>query len=388
MTWVDETDSSHLPEQRACDDHYLRFLSCLPDFRTSRRAVLMGLAGAGAGMPLAGALARAASRFSVSSHDGRLAVIVGGLEAWVVDEQWFDGTPKLTVRRGESYLDVVLEQALFPGTNVNANFSLVARQDGARWTARLQFPALDFISDFAFEPWLLGIVRAEARSTAQVVTFRHTPDLRLDWHDGVLALGPDWIMDVGESDAMMLRFDGQQVPLTGLRCELACPARDASAQGRRFDLWPALANEGPLRFPGEDRTLVLASDSTHVYIGASMERAELRFHGDGGHDLAWRAAGLNEVRLPFQQAQVNLYYGGGARTLVAKAAPAGRNWHEDVDFAAEFGMESTGTQAVLGPTAAPAAPRAHRFVVSLPGCDMAMFTHPAQLFGLGFATAV
>lgn len=373
MNRADETSSKPFPESRAYDDHYLRFLSRLPDFRTSRRSVLKGLVGASAGMPLAGALARAASRFQVNCHDGRLAVMVGGLEAWVVDEHWFDGTPKLSVQRGDSHFDVVLERALFPGTSLSANFFLFAMHDGTQWTARLRIPALGFSSDFAFEPWLLGIERAQANATPQVLAFRHGTDLRLDWRDGVLTIGPDWIIDVGETGSALLRFDGQQVPLTGLRCELACPPRDALPQGRRLDLWPAFASDTTLRFPDQDRVLALAADSTRGYIRASMEFTELRFHGDTGHDLAWRAAGLADVHLPFQQASVSLYYKDGARTLAAQAAPAGRSWHEDAGLAAEFGMESSDTQVVLGSTDPPTAPRAHRFVVSLPGCDMAMF---------------
>lgn len=396
MNRADETNFEHFPESRDCDEHYLRFLSRLPDFRTSRRAVLKGLAGASAGMPLAGALARAASRFQVSDHDGRLAVIVGGLEAWVVDEQWFDGAPKLSVQYDDSHLDVVLERALFPGTNLSANFSLLARLDGPQWTAHLRIPALGFSADFAFEPWLLGLERARANATSRVLGFRHASDLRLDWHDGILTIGPDWIIDVSETKSALLRFDGQQIPLTGLRCELGCPRRDTLGQGRRLDLWPAFASDTTLRFPHQDRTLVLAADSTRGYIRASMAHTNLRFHGDKGHHLAWRVAGLADVHLPFQQALVSLYYQDSTRTLAAHAAPAGRSWHEDAGFAAEFGMESADAQVVLGPTDHPAEPRAHRFVVSLPGCDLAMFirrqgavpaqapeTYGARLFDFG-----
>lgn len=382
MNRPDDFSSTRFPEPRSCEAHYLRFLSGLPEFRTSRRAVLVGLAGAGAGMPLAGALARAASRFQVRWEDGRLALVVGGLEAWVVDERWFDGAPQLAVRHDDSRLDVQLAHALFPGTTLEAGFHLVATQDGAGWTARLRIPALGFSAEFAFEPWLLGVERASARVGPRSLAFRQAADLGLDWRDGVLSIGPDWIIDLADLGGATLRFDQQQVAVSGLRCELACAARALPGPGPRLDLWPMLAGDGALRFPEAERTLVLSAAGTRGHIGATLQRTRLRMHGETGHALAWRAAGLADVRLPVRHAQVSLDYGASPRTLVAQAAPAGRSWHEDAGFAAEFGMDGGGAQPVLGASAAPAAPRAHRFVVSLPGCDAAMFTQrqpgPAQ----------
>ncbi|UGQ46843.1 coiled-coil domain-containing protein [Massilia endophytica] len=388
MNRTDDLSFGIFPQARSLHAHYERFLLHLPEFRASRRSVLMGMGAVTAGMPLAGALARSASQFVVDARSNRLAVLVGGIEAWAVDTRWFDGMPHLTSRQSDGFLHVRLAHALFPGTNLAADFQLTAKRTGAAWIARMQIPSLGFAAEFPFESWLLGHERASSASRRQQLGFRQAQDLRLDWNGGTVSVGADWMIDVAGMDAGVLRIGVRKALLRGLRLQLLCAGERADAQDlpRRTDLWPELREGAPLCFTDGDRTMSLAPATLSSFIGASREEARLMLHGEAGSSLCWKMAPAREIAMPAVQARLNIRYTEGQSLVSGRAALAGEHWHHDRLFSAEFAGGGSDLELFAGEGDA-AAPTGRRFVVSLPGCDAAMFVQrPGP--GSGMAEAI
>lgn len=152
--------------------HYARFVAHLGGLHASRRTVLLGLAGLSAGLPLVGALSRAAQQFTCRADERSLHIDIGGIPAWHLECDWFDGTPVLTVRRTDRALMVRLSHARFPGSDIPADLRLHALRGEDGWVARLTMPGLGFSSRFAFDRWLLGYERASGSAALQHIAFR------------------------------------------------------------------------------------------------------------------------------------------------------------------------------------------------------------------------
>lgn len=386
MTRVDERRSKPFPIQSSLTAHYEAFLARLGDLRTTRRSLLLGVAGVSAGLPMAGALARAASRFSVDTTSTRLNVQVGGRSAWRVDTTWFDGRPRLNVKHSDGYLRVQLRDALFPASKLPADFTLVTKRAGVDWTARLSFPAIDFDAEFPFDQWLLGLERAKAPASISDLAFRQPTEFHFDHLTGQASFGPDWILDLNGLSGCGLRVGKQRVELTALRLELpSARASDQQATDQRcLEIWPTMGTGRALRFVAGEKSLLLTPEQAHAYIAASPESVLMMMEGGAEHaKLLWKVAGLRELELPTRAARINMHYTGGRAELSGRAVVSGYNWHHDDKLSVELALAESESDIALSNQEAAAAvpaplPIPHRFVVSLPGCDAAMFSRPAE----------
>jgi len=124
--------------------------------RLSRREFMKLAAGASVSGALWGPLARAAARFELETGGNEVCVRAGGAPLFHLSTDHFDGTPRITVRRGKNAFAIRLNHALFPGTNASADLVLAGHREGVGWQARLRLPSLDFDASFPFEQWLLG----------------------------------------------------------------------------------------------------------------------------------------------------------------------------------------------------------------------------------------
>src|SRR5439155_2160900 len=127
----------NLPHLGEAQSFLERMLAFARDFRLSRRQFLAG-AGAGvAALPsTAGLLENAGDAFEVIGDSRRLAFAIGGRELWIIDPASFDGPARLRVQRRSSRLRLPLHGALYPGTQVPADFDASIRRGVRGWRMR------------------------------------------------------------------------------------------------------------------------------------------------------------------------------------------------------------------------------------------------------------
>ncbi len=383
---IDAFEGTAFPCPREPGEHYSNLVERLTEFTATRRAVMLGMAGASAGLPLIGALVRAASRFEGHASRNAFQITISGICAWQIDARWFDGMPRLEVGHTADALRVRLTRALFPGTDLPADLLLQARRIGSQWVARLAFDAMGFTADFPFHTWLLGHRRAEVGIGIDRLAFRAAPDLRLDGLHGGAAFGPDWLLDLTGLEQARLRIGKQAIPTSGLRLELGLSDVDAEhGVERRMRAWPQFAGDGRIDFAASSPRVSLEAARTRALIETSTGSARLMARQvDQGATLHWDSDGGEAIGLHARHADLALDYAGGRPAFGASSATLARQWHRGLLSAAEFATDDDTGRVLLASNDAPggvadaATPRAARFVVSVPGCDLAMFTTTRQ----------
>ena len=381
------------PEPTDLSSHYLGFVERFGQLSATRRSLLLGVAGASVGLPLIGALARAASQFTIQEESGALTIAIGDLPAWRIRADWFDGTPSLEVRRAAGSLRVRLRRALFPGTDLPANLLLEARLVQARWVARLRLDSLGFCADFPFDTWLLGYQRAQGRAAVGQVSFRSARDLRFEHLHGACSIGADWNIDLPALENAAIRLGSRRAAMSAMRFELNRPAQAEPIETPRMHAWPELSEAASFEFQGTTPALSLVCNAADFCVQASARRARLSARQAGpGSRLTWRADDEKSLEMTALDASVSVDYDIDARAVVSGSAVAQvRDWHRSTNFAAEFVVAAGDGRIALASNApcdcspAPSMPRARRFVVRIPGCDHAFFrTHgPASVEPLG-----
>lgn len=99
--------------------------------------------------------------FEIYGDERRLAFVVGGEERWVIDCEYFSGRPRLRMSRSRNRIRLRLRDARYPGTDLRADFDVEIRRILHTHRARFHFPRLDYRSEVAFVPWLIGQAAAE-----------------------------------------------------------------------------------------------------------------------------------------------------------------------------------------------------------------------------------
>src|SRR5947209_5610123 len=91
----------------------------------SRRSVLGAAAAAGVGASPVGRAVAATfhGSFRMLAERKRVAFILGGRTRWTIDTKRFAGSPKLDVVRDHDTIRLELRDALFPGTDISADFA-------------------------------------------------------------------------------------------------------------------------------------------------------------------------------------------------------------------------------------------------------------------------
>lgn len=93
--------------------------------------------------------------FEMRGDERRLAFVVDGQEAWVIDPGRFSGSPRLSVERRRDEIRVRLENARFPGTSIPADLCCELRRGPLNWRMRLELALPGFRSEVSFVRWLL-----------------------------------------------------------------------------------------------------------------------------------------------------------------------------------------------------------------------------------------
>jgi len=372
------------PVPRQFGEHYLDLVERLAEGWVSRRGMLVGSLGVLTGVPLIGALARAAENFTCESTPGVTTLRIGGVPAWRIDTRWFDGRPQLHTVSSQQALSVRLSHALLPGTSMLADFVLNARRVEGRWQAQLHMTALNFASEFSLSTWLLGYERATSASALRHMVFHKAGDVRLEDLAGTTSFGPDWIWHTETHEPARLTVEGQPVQLDHLRWELATNAE--AAENSQTEHAPSLRSWFGLARQS-DLTLALDASST-VHFDTGSTQLSLTSARDGFHLLAqqqqvnalWSWAHSEPLQIPLENAKVELRCDVAGRHAVLSCDAMQPVWHVGSNLAAELvAIASDGVVRYTTEPSNPSAPQeqtavgVRRFVVSLPGCDAATF---------------
>lgn len=100
------------------------------------------------------------TQLQISRSRGRIAFHLGGKECWILDERYFTGRPKLTYRESDR-IEIELQDAFFPGTDVPADLICRLKQDRETWTMHMVFRLGAWECNGDFCAWLRGETPAQ-----------------------------------------------------------------------------------------------------------------------------------------------------------------------------------------------------------------------------------
>ena len=132
--------------------------------------------------------------FRIDSSPGKVVFAMRGAPRWTVDTTRFDGRPKVGLDRSGKQIVVRLDGAIFPGTDLSADFVAVLTPGLSGW--RMHYSsALGFEGDVPFEAWLMRsrALVAGTELSAVVGPSLLNPVLRLGGRSRV-SVSPDWTL--------------------------------------------------------------------------------------------------------------------------------------------------------------------------------------------------
>ncbi|MDH5774226.1 MAG: hypothetical protein OEZ57_04855, partial [Nitrospirota bacterium] len=193
-------------------------------------------------------LASTGDAFEPTFTKNRVAFSQNGQERWVIDTQNFSGHPRLTYTQTKGRISLELRHALFPGTQLSADFSCTLTQQTFGWEMALSFSLGSFSSNTSFEQWLAGLEPARA----PVWLDDHLCDVSLGKLEIVgrahAEFFPNWVMaftgkGVGRLEGPSSRLDSDAVQIALLQ------SKDPSV----------------VRKPGHIRSLIAMDRGTHTW---------------------------------------------------------------------------------------------------------------------------
>ncbi|MFL9897895.1 hypothetical protein PQR71_06935 [Paraburkholderia fungorum] len=404
------SDDDAFPKCRGLFEHYTDLVDAIAGLKTSRRSMLVGTMGMSAALPLIGPLVRTACNFRCVIEEHAVRIDIGGVPAWRIDRRWFDGVPRLSARQSASQLRVRLRDARFPGTDIPADLHLRVERVGVEWVGRLIFDGLGFEAEFPFHTWLLGYHRAMGGVAIDRVRIRAARDIRMQALRGTATFCPDWTLDLTGLSNASLHVGDQRASMQALRIELLHKRSknlpgDACARSQT-GMWPQLTGAESLDLRGTTPRACLIARHANFFMRVSSDSARIQARQrEGAAQLRW--PGPSELRLAAQHVDFRLDYAGASPKANGTARLGAEGWHDAGEFAAEFVHPAGDGQILLASNdslpdvdadaLAMNTPRARRFIVSLPGCDAAMFTlrggtgkppERAEAYGVGIAEFV
>jgi hypothetical protein len=92
------------------------------------------------------------SEIQFNGNSKRVHLRVGNLD-WLIETDWFAGQPELIVNDGQEF-SLSLKNALYPGTNLSADFSCLLTRQGSDWRMGLRLACADLMLSGSFTRWL------------------------------------------------------------------------------------------------------------------------------------------------------------------------------------------------------------------------------------------
>jgi len=135
--------------------------------------------------------------FTCEATETRIAFLLHGRERWVIDTRWFGGRPVLTCQRSPGRIRVELAGAVFPGTQLPADFVCDIRQAMLLWRMDLAFRLGTFHARTPFVRWLTHkeTARSDVHLSNGICNLGADGDAHLSGHASA-DFTPDWIFTV------------------------------------------------------------------------------------------------------------------------------------------------------------------------------------------------
>ncbi len=234
--------------------------------------------------------------FELHGDERRLAFIVNGREAWVIDPGLFCGSPKLQMNKTGDGIRIRLSAATFPGTGVPADLICELRCQSAVWRMYMRMAA-GLETETSFEKWLTGSEQAISswRSELNLPDWRGDPWLKVSG-PGKMQFRPDW----------SLEFKGEAVVRLGVSCR-------ELASGSLIISLPDAGEPSFFDVPMLKRSLITMSDETggwEIDTGAKSEDG-WRIEADGNLfdklvlEIGEAATGIKRAGMLLQESPQN-----------------------------------------------------------------------------------
>jgi hypothetical protein len=365
-----------IPAPLEASRHYESFLTKLLASPISRRNFLTGLSSATASFPLFGAVARAASEFTAINESNAITLSIASIPVWRIDRSWFDGDPSLSLRKNSASLEVRLRHALFPGTGLPADMALVAKRHGNDWRAQLRIDALGFASDFSLPLWLLGHTRAQSSIQIDRMALMCRDWNLLEQIAGIGTFGPDWAIDIPDCGGTLRTDSSRVVPIRACHVELIADAsNDLVTPAIR--IWTTSRPDAEIALRLSDEELWMGPGSIGCFTEAKSDRASFAW-STSKVPIRLAALGDGDLSLPIRNASARMSITNGDQVTEASGDIDSDAWHTTVAMGFQVGTlkgegsialkaSTDGTSSNIKPVVV------KRFVVSIPGCDGAMF---------------
>jgi hypothetical protein len=266
---------SLLALRRSPYDIHCGLLYKLTEGRLSRRDLLTFSMGVGAAGALWGPLARAAARFDVEADRSRARIIIGGVSAFEVSADRFDGEPVVNCRRTNREFSIQLSNGYIPGTRVPAEFELSGENSAGEWEGRFCWPALAFQATFSLEHWLLGrpVARGHMNLSRLLASLQSGAFDQPAPSEGTFF--PSWIVSFDSWGGKYLKTAAGVVEARGLQLEILGPDGAPIVLPRSGRAITRLWTSGLVSRPTQ-----VVTDAGHATLGTGAVETLVEMHRD------------------------------------------------------------------------------------------------------------
>jgi hypothetical protein len=181
-------------------------------YALSRRSFL-ALSGVGVAM---GALPRflRGEGFEVVRDEHRVHVLSGGIRRWTVDPYMFGERARVDVKQGVDEVAIRLSRALFPATQIPADFTCKFSKESGSWAMRLKM-VCGIEASSPLQDWLLQ--RNSAIGLLKAVHFTPVDGLTVEFQSAPAVLfNPDWTLILSGPSTITVRGLTQSLSSSGV----------------------------------------------------------------------------------------------------------------------------------------------------------------------------
>ncbi len=166
-----------------------------------------------------------AGQYTVAATDDRIVFSLNGTPRWTIDTHMFGGDPALSIDRSNGTLRIALTNALWPGTELPADFTctITAGVTDSKMTYRAALGG--FRGTVKFEQWLLGLAALRgtmALSNVPACTLGRTGALALNGRARA-QFHPSWVFAFEGTDVASLTGRGDTIASARLTLALGAP---------------------------------------------------------------------------------------------------------------------------------------------------------------------
>lgn len=201
------------PSMRAS---HFRPLEDSSSFKLSRRSFILAVTSAPLFLPVpawAGLAFVRSSEISFIRSAKRVIVSTATGETWTIDPDAFDGSPRITFKKTPYQVDLALNGAFFPGTNISADFVCQMKRSGRAWNMSIQMSAFAFHAAGDLSNWLTGKPLAGFTAFSQhILPLGARTAAVIEGSRGLqMEFTPNWTLRLVGQDIFQARFDARRL---------------------------------------------------------------------------------------------------------------------------------------------------------------------------------